>query len=388
MELGHRFVAADVALHDLKIRPFVVWRQRGVHLRRALDLGDLRQRLVAHPELGIGLVHRRAVALGGLEHQPVAAVGIVRDGQHVGTLGAPGVHGLPEVLRVVRHHRGVGQLRDLGGAEDHVAVQVPAIRGGGVLVRHEGGEPARVVVPRRGLLDFSPGAPGDGGVAELLGHAAALEAGDHPAEGGGDLLGVGAEQALDERQLVQRTVGIVRLAHGADVFGVVGDRGEVQRTARQADVEPGGVADRIALGEPVSVVRHGAHVEDVGVERQPGMDVQVAEIGVAVGVVAGEVGGRLRRGRGPGRRRLRGGLGAGFLRLSGRRACCAEGGHESGRGEEPSRRAAPFPIHLVSPSLAGRRAARIVLAGPGAARRSVTMDDCPVGRSLSKTDVR
>ena len=64
---------------------------------------------------------------------------------------------------------------------------------------------------------------------------------------------------------------------------MIGDRQEVERPALELHLEAGRVLDRLALGVPVGVVGRRAHVEDEGVERVAGVDVEVAEVGLARG---------------------------------------------------------------------------------------------------------
>ena len=68
---------------------------------------------------------------------------------------------------------------------------------------------------------------------------------------------------------------------------MVGDRGEVERAALELDLEAGRVVDRLAARELVGVVGGRAHVEDERVERVLGVDVEVAEVGLARSGAAG-----------------------------------------------------------------------------------------------------
>ena len=81
----------------------------------------------------------------------------MRNGQGFHARGPPFVHLTPQVFRVFRHAGSIGQGRDLGGAEDHVAVQVAVAGRGGDLVADQGGEVAGVIVAGRRFLDLAPG---------------------------------------------------------------------------------------------------------------------------------------------------------------------------------------------------------------------------------------
>jgi hypothetical protein len=130
-----------------------------VGLGRALDLGDLHKWLVAGAQVRVGLVDRLSVASHAVEHQAVAAVGIVRDGQGLDALGPPAVHGPPQVPRDRVEVLALNKVRPrtLASPEDHVAVQVPAVGRRGELIADEGGEPAGLVVARGSVLDLVPG---------------------------------------------------------------------------------------------------------------------------------------------------------------------------------------------------------------------------------------
>jgi len=67
---------------------------------------------------------------------------------------------------------------------------------------------------------------------------------------------------------------------------VVGHGVEVERTAGNGHVEAGRVFDRLTFCEAIGVVGRAAHIEDIGVETVARVDVHVAEIGVALCIVA------------------------------------------------------------------------------------------------------
>ena len=73
---------------------------------------------------------------------------------------------------------------------------------------------------------------------------------------------------------------MLAVAHGVErteVGGVVRDRVEIQWPSPQAHGIAERVRDGLALRVPVGIVRRCPNVEDVGVERKAGMNVQVAE---------------------------------------------------------------------------------------------------------------
>ena len=64
---------------------------------------------------------------------------------------------------------------------------------------------------------------------------------------------------------------------------------EIERAARDGHVKAGRVLDRFAAGEAVGIIRGTPDIEDVGIKAGPCMDVQIAEIGVAIRIVSGHV---------------------------------------------------------------------------------------------------
>lgn len=135
-----------------------------MRLPGALGLGRLVETLVLRPRLGVLPVDRLAESLDGREHEPVAQVAVVRDGQHVAArllLGRG--HPLPEILGIVAAERFLSGVRlDQARlravlAEDDVAVQVVAARVRGPLEADEGREPPRIVELLGRLDGLQPG---------------------------------------------------------------------------------------------------------------------------------------------------------------------------------------------------------------------------------------
>ena len=309
-------VGGDLALagvQDLEVGPLVVGRQFRVGLRRALDLGQLDQRLVAHPLFGEGVVDRAAIRVLEPEHLAVGLVHVVRDRQAVDSLLAQPVHPAPELLRLVRVDARERPRRGLRPREDDVPVvgsRLGRRRRGGPLVGDERGEVARVVVALRGEDRILPGR------AMCLiveGRVLHLRVVRHPRPLLPQEAAVGthlASEALPEQdrahlhrvrmqivafvhaveglravQLAYPGRRIGPLRHHAEKEPVVRDGKEVQRLA-ELHLVAEGVLDRLALGEPVALVRCGVGAEQVGVEGVPGVDVDIAEVDVAVLAVA------------------------------------------------------------------------------------------------------
>ena len=261
-----------------------------MRLRSALDLRDLRERLVAHAQLRVAAIHRTAVELRALEHAAVAAVRVVRDRERFDALLALPVHPAPQLFRILRFERGERQVRRARAGEDHVAMQVLAVRRGGELVAAEGRELARHVVAIGGFDDRAPRRACGVRVLELRQVLPGAQARADPLKRRVDLLAVGAEQIGRVGNLRERMLRVVHRRQDAEILRVIRDREEIERRVGQPHVVAGGVVDRLALRVAVRVVRRGAHVEDVSVEGQLRVHVQVAEVRVAIAVLRGRAG--------------------------------------------------------------------------------------------------
>jgi len=135
-----------------------------MRLRCSLDLRDLDDRLVAPAPFDVGVVHWVARPIDELEHLPIRAVRVVRNGKALDPLRAQAVHPVPQAFGVLRMEAREG----LGGqlvaaAEDHVAMQIAAVVARGrVFVCGECRELTRVVELLGGVDDVAPGRLRDG----------------------------------------------------------------------------------------------------------------------------------------------------------------------------------------------------------------------------------
>ena len=260
----------DPVGHDLEVGPLIVRRQEGVGVGGALDLGDLDQRLVPHPGLGVGGVDRLAGEVHELEHVAVGAVRVVGDGQRLDPLRTLVVHPGPEIFRVRRVEAAERVVRHGVAPEDHVAVQVAPLAARRVLVGRKRREGAGIVVALSRLDGPLPGGADDVHVAVLPDVGAAAE--------GVPLLRdrSGLGEVGRSVELRQRVVGLRHRFQHAEVVRVVGDGKEIKRSV-ELEVEPSGMLDRLALGEFIGVVGRAARAEDEGVERVAGVDVQIPE---------------------------------------------------------------------------------------------------------------
>ena len=74
--------------------------------------------------------------------------------------------------------------------------------------------------------------------------------------------------------------GVAPSPEHAEIEGVVSDCVEIERSI-QLDVEAAGVRDRLALGEAIGVVRRSERAEQKSIEGIAGVNVQIAEEGLA-----------------------------------------------------------------------------------------------------------
>ncbi len=289
----------------LEARELVGRRQVGVGLRCALDLGDLVQRLVVGAGLVVGGIDRLAVALHQVEHEPVAGIGVVRNGEQRRTLGALIVHPLPQDLGIVGIEGGqhqVGQV--LGVAEDDDAVQVALLRIRRPFEAGEGSELAGDVVGVRRLDDLGPDGTRQRRIAQLRVALAIAHVAQDAGKGLYPHVGVRRGHALGNLRLADRVVGVRHLVEDPHVLGMVGHHVEVER-GLELHVRPAAAGDRPALRPGVGIRRCRLGAIGQRVERPAGVDVDVAEVGAVLGVRRRQGGGRCGRRRRSGRGRCR-----------------------------------------------------------------------------------
>ncbi len=193
------------------------------------------------------------------------------------------------------------QRRHLGAVlEEDVAVKVHVARHRRPLVRAEGRELPRLVrlLGERDVL--LPDRAGDLRRHQRLDRRPAHQNPDAVLEDALHFLRCGLvridSQRLRRGQLADRGRRVVRELDHADVLGVVGDARPIERRV-DLDLVAQRVLDGLALEVLVGVARIGEAVPDEpGIERPARVDVRLAEIGLAVGVL------RLGEGRGRGQR--------------------------------------------------------------------------------------
>ena len=226
--------AALVMLRPLEVRrqrvvplleagELVFGREVGVTFRRALDLGDLVERLVGVAGLVVGRVDRLAVALHRVEHEAVARVGVVRNGEQRRAPGPLVVHPLPQDLRIVRIERRQHHVRQvLRVAEDDDAMEVSLLR---VRRPFEAGERRELsgdVVRLRRLDDLGPDRPRERRIAQLRIAFALAHVAQDSRERLQPHVGVRRVHAPGDLRLADRAVGIRHLVEDAHVLGMVG----------------------------------------------------------------------------------------------------------------------------------------------------------------------
>ncbi len=274
--------------HDLEAGELVVGRKQRMRLRRAFELVDLDQPLVAIARSGIGGVDRTALGVDlDREHPAVGEVRVVRDGEELVAGLALAIHPVPEIHGVKRVQCAERLRRYLSALlEEDVAMQVHVIRHRGPFVRAERREFPRLVRLVSHLDDFFPDASGDLRGHQRLDRWTSAQVIDDVQ---GELLHVLLRPGLQDQrlrcgELADRRARIVRQLHDAGVFGVVGDAGPVERRV-DLDVVAQRMLDRLALEVFVGVGRRRHDVSKAErVERPACVDVRLAEVGVPVGV--------------------------------------------------------------------------------------------------------
>ena len=260
-------------------------------LRLPLDLLDLDQRLIAHPVFRVGPVDRPPVEVDlGRIHAPIREVGVMRDRQQLVARLALAVHPCPQVGRVGRIERAERHRRHMRAIlEEDVAVEVHVVRHGRPLIAAEGGELAGFVGLVREFDVLFPDRVRDLGTHQRLDRRATEQVGAVEVDSLNLFRAVVLEdQRLRGRQLADRRTGIIGQLHHADIFGVIGDAGEIERRI-DLDVVAERMLDRLALEILVGIAGIGHPIaEQPGIERPAGVNVGLAEIRVAKRVALGE----------------------------------------------------------------------------------------------------
>ena len=232
--------------------------------RRALDLQDFTDGLVALALLGVFVIDGTAIELHTRVHQAVGEVAVVRNGQHPHTLLSLRIQCIPQVLGVIRVQRAEGNLRHIGIPVDHVAVKVLGVRHGGPLIGDQGGKGTGVVMAICGFNHILPG------VHTYLLHPRCIRRQITPGyrrcrADEGDRHGQGSivEQAFAQASLFQHQHGLVQ-ARRSQVFRVVGHRREIQWPV-DANGIAGTVLDGTATGKDIGVIRRRARAHGIGV---------------------------------------------------------------------------------------------------------------------------
>jgi hypothetical protein len=278
----------------------VVGRQERVGLAVTLDLRHLVERLPLGAGFGVGAIHRPAgERLDDREHDPVAQVAVVGDGEHPpGGLLLVRLHPLPEIARVVAAQGlegGVGlhEARlETAVPKDHHPVQVVA---GGVrrpLVADEGGELIGLVVLLGGVDRQLPGrAVGgfSGQRRQRFGELALGEGDDDLDRRGHALLASLLHHVVPPpaRGIVEHLpVPRVEAGEEAHVVRVIGHHEEVERP-RQLDLQTRRGRKLLAACKAVGVLRQQPSAERPGVHGHPRVQVGVAPVHMGRKVASG-----------------------------------------------------------------------------------------------------
>ncbi len=293
-------------------------------LALALDLHHLDDGLEAGALRGETLLLGAVRAFGILDREELSVreIRVVRDRDHVAGRLARDARPTLDALTVEFSAKPLSR-RFVGEGdrsfdhpivpEDDVAMDLREFRRGGVFVRDEGREAAarpRVVEARSGRLDVLPRVElgGFAGRAVLATERGRVEAGD----AADDVLRTFLDgRGLEGAAIVRAELAFVGVRGGvgtkpdaAEGVGVIRDRGEVERTpdlhlARPASLlVEGREHARLAAREAVGVLGREPRVEDVGIHRVRGVDVEIAPVHVLLGIVFGASAVFRRRGHG------------------------------------------------------------------------------------------
>ena len=255
--------------------------------RLPLALLDLDQALVAVACGRPGRIDRPPGGVVDVDrvHPAVADVRVVRDGEELVARLALRVHPVPQLRGKIGVERAERIVRHLvAGPEEDIAVQVAVAGHRRPLVRAERGELAGLVLLVGNLDVFLPHGRGDLRVHERLDRCACIELEqirENPV-----LLFLAVRILHDHRLRLGQLAHVgprgVGLPGDADILRVVGHAHEVHRRV-DLDVEAHRVLDGLALGVLQSVRRAGdAVAHHPRVDRPAGVDVLLAEVGVAL----------------------------------------------------------------------------------------------------------
>ncbi len=271
------------AVGVLEARELVGRPELPMDLRVALDLHHLDQPLEVAAQARVVCRDRLAGIVERLEHQPLAAIGVVRNRQQPRALLLLLGHPRPELLLVGAVERRERHVRDVQVTEDDVAMHVPGLRRGRPLVARQRRELAGPVVVDRGLdLDILPGAArrlGTGVERRVSGVAPRLL-----------LTTYFRNQARCSSTLLRlrnsSSIGLSPpLAPGTCVEYISPMNSAWSETATQSSGRPmlcfwPLTTTSAALRELVGLVRRDPGAADVGVERVGRVHVRLAEVGV------------------------------------------------------------------------------------------------------------
>ena len=276
-------VRANQIKPHLKIGELVGGRKRRAGVGLPFGLNNLGQRFVGHAALSVIAGNRLARHVARAEHQAVAGVAVVGNGDHVESLFALCFQVAPEIFGIERIERRVRHGRTFVG-EDHAAMQVLELRRRGPLKSHECRElPGLVVLVGDGRV-FLPCRAQQFWIVELRQWLVDDGGTDELAERRGRNRGIGIGHHRVPLGLGEWAVGIDGVAHHSQILGVIGDGEKVERRdalLRLAHVFHG-LAHRVLVG----ILRRGAGAEGEGVHGVAAVQMQVAEVGVLERIAA------------------------------------------------------------------------------------------------------
>ena len=243
----------------------------------AFDLRHLHDRLVTDARFGVGRVHRPPVTGLGREHETIAQIAVVRDGEDLaaGQL-LVSVHVLPEGLRILAVEG--GKRNDLLHAVDAVAendgaMEVVALGRRCPFKAVQRGENAGIVEFLDRLGGLRPGPRRELRIVDFrLVEENGIDGFPRGLEGHLRALLIHVVPFLACRVGEQRRVAATKLIGQTQVFGMVGDREPVQRPV-QSDFQAAVDGDDFAPGVAEHVGGQQRHSGQSCVGGEAGMDV-------------------------------------------------------------------------------------------------------------------